>query len=154
MPSRKRRRDRPSAIARVSTTDLMREIERRRGMLGSLRATRDDLTRQLESLNTEIAGIESMDGPGSAPPRRGPGRPKGSGKGGRGRGRDGNKQTLSMLLHSLLRGKTMSVPEMAQAAKKAGYKSKSKNFRMVVGLTILKNRKMFRRVTRGQYTAK
>lgn len=154
MPRRKKRRGRPSAIARTSTADLMKEIERRRGMLGSLRATRDDLADQLESLNAEIAEIESLEGPGSAPPRRGPGRLKGGGKGGRGHGRGGNKQPLSALLHTLLRGRTMSVPEMAQAARKAGYKSQSKNFRMVVGLTILKNRKMFTRVSRGQYTAK
>ena len=48
----------------------------------------------------------------------------------------------------------MSVPEMAEAVKKAGHKSKSKDFRNVVNLTLQKNRKMFERVSRGQYTAK
>jgi hypothetical protein len=154
MPRRKKRRGRPSAIARVSTSNLMKEIERRRGMLGNLRATRDDLTRQLESLNADIDDIESFAGPLSAPAVRGPGRPKGSGKSSRGRGRGGNKKSLSVLLHSLLRGKTMSAPEMAKAAKKAGYKSTSKNFPAVVSLTILKNRKLFKRVSRGKYTTK
>jgi hypothetical protein len=154
MPRRKKRRGRPSAIARTSTADLLKEMERRRGMLGNMHAMRDDLTRQLESLNAEIAEIESLEGSGSASPRRDPGRPKGTGKGGRGRGRGGNEQSLPMRLHTLLRGKTMSVPEMAQAAKKAGHKSKSKNFRTIVSLAILNNRKMFRRVSRGQYTAK
>jgi hypothetical protein len=156
MPRRKKRRGRPSAIARVSTADLMKEMERRRGMLGSLRAMRDDLTRQLESLNAEIAEIESMDVSSAASPRRGPGRPKSSGRGGRGRGRGrgGNEESLSMLLHRLLRGRTMSVPEMAEAARKAGHKSKSKNFPMIVRLAILNNRKMFKRVSRGQYTVK
>lgn len=154
MPRRKKRRGRPSAIARTSTAELMKEIERRRGMLGSLRATRDHLTRQLESINAEIAEIESLDGPSAAPPRGGPDRPKGTGKGGRGRGRSGNEKSLPMVLHSLLRGRTMSVPEMAIAAKKAGHKTKSKNFRTVVGLALFNNRKMFKRVSRGQYTAK
>ena len=48
----------------------------------------------------------------------------------------------------------MTVAEMAEAAKKTGYKSKSKNFRVIVSLTLLKNRKLFKRVARGQYTAK
>jgi hypothetical protein len=135
----------------------MKEMERRRGMLGNMHAMRDDLTRQLESLTAEIAEIESLDGD-TAPARRGPGRPKGSGKGsgrgGRGRGRGGNEQSLPMRLHTLLRGKTMSVPDMAKAAKKAGHKTKSKNFAMVVRLALLSDRKMFKRVSRGQYTAK
>ena len=48
----------------------------------------------------------------------------------------------------------MSVPEMTEAAKRAGHKSKSKNFRNVVALAIITNRKLFKRVARGQYTAK
>jgi hypothetical protein len=48
----------------------------------------------------------------------------------------------------------MGVSEMAEAAKKAGHKSKSKNFRTIVSLALLNNRKMFKRVSRGQYTAK
>jgi hypothetical protein len=43
---------------------------------------------------------------------------------------------------------------MAVAAKKAGHKTKSKNFNTVVGLTLLNHKKMFKRVSRGQYTAK
>jgi hypothetical protein len=75
------------------------------------------------------------------------------GRSGKGRGRGGNEQSLPALLHSLLRDRTMSVREMAHAAKKAGHKSKSKNFRMIVSLALLKNRKMFKRVARGKYTA-
>jgi hypothetical protein len=137
----------------------MKEIERRRGMLGHLHATRDQLTGQLEAVNAEIAEIESIAGQHPAPVHRGPGRPKGSGKRrgpapGPGRGRGGNEQSLTALLHSLLQGKTMSVPEMAAAAKQAGHKSKSKNFRTIVSLAIIKHRNMFKRVSRGQYTAK
>src|SRR5207244_13219216 len=75
-------------------------------------------------------------------------------RGGAGRGRGGNEKSLPTLLHSLLQGKTMSVQEMADAAKKAGHKSKSKNFRMIVSLALLKNPNLFKRVSRGQYTAK
>jgi len=58
------------------------------------------------------------------------------------------------VLQSVLRGKTMNVADMAEAALKAGYKSTSKNFKTVVGLTLLKGKKMFKRVSRGQYTAR
>ena len=47
----------------------------------------------------------------------------------------------------------MSEPKMAEAAKKAGHKSKSKNFRTIVSLALLNHRKMFKRVSRGQHTA-
>ena len=46
------------------------------------------------------------------------------------------------------------IPEMTDAAKRAGHKSKSKNFRNIVALAIITNRKLFKRVARGQYTAK
>ncbi len=62
--------------------------------------------------------------------------------------------SLATVLQSVLRGKTMRVPEMSDAAIRIGYKSKSKNFRNVVALTMLKNKKAFKRVSRGQYTAK
>jgi hypothetical protein len=74
-------------------------------------------------------------------------------RGGRRAGRGDNKDSLPTVLHGLLTGRTMSVPEMADAAKKAGHKSKSKNFRTVVGLALL-NTKRFKRVSRGMYTAR
>jgi hypothetical protein len=44
--------------------------------------------------------------------------------------------------------------EMTEAAKRAGHKSKSKNFRTIVSLPLLSNRKLFKRVARGKYTAR
>ena len=48
----------------------------------------------------------------------------------------------------------MSVPELTDAAKRAGHTSKSKNFRNIVALAIITNRKLFKRVARGQYTTR
>ena len=132
----------------------MAEVERRRSMVGSLVAQRDDLTSQLEAVNAQIAELESIGGMNGLAPRRGPGRPKGSGKGHKRRGRGGNAQSLASVLQSVLRGKTMNVADMAEAALKSGYKSTSKNFKTVVGLTLLKGKNMFKRVSRGQYTSK
>ncbi|MCL4198954.1 MAG: hypothetical protein KJZ69_15810 [Phycisphaerales bacterium] len=60
---------------------------------------------------------------------------------------------LNAALHNLLKGKTMSVSEAADAVQKAGYKSNSANFYTVVNLTLLKRKDLFKRVERGQYTA-
>lgn len=158
--SKSRRRGRPNAIAKLSVTQLMGEIERRRSMAGQLHSRRAQLEQELSVISDELAQLETLGSSKehasvsvSAPKR---GRPKGSGKPGaiRGKGRGGNEKSLSSLLQSLLTGKTMSVPKMAEAVKKSGYKSKSKNFRTIVALTLLKNKKAFKRVARGQYTAK
>ena len=161
MPKRSKRRVRPSALASLPVTSLLGEIDRRRA---NLQQRSDVLATQIATLDEEIADLGSLTGTGvngRVRGRRGPGRPKGSRKrissrrGPKpGRGRGGNEKSLPALLHGLLQGKTMSVPEMAYAAKNAGHKSKSKNFRTIVSLAILNNRKMFKRVSRGQYTAK
>ena len=57
-------------------------------------------------------------------------------------------------LHSLLRGKTLGVAEMSDAVKKSGYKTSSPNFRTIVNAALITNPDKFRRVARGQYTAK
>ena len=48
----------------------------------------------------------------------------------------------------------MSVIEVAEAVLKSGYKSNAANFTSVVNLTLLKRKDLFKRVGRGQYTAK
>lgn len=146
---KQRRRGRPGLLARLSIGQITEEIARRERALLDRRTA---IQTELDSVNAEIAQLGSVAG---GPPRRGPGRPRGKGVAGANTGdRGGNEQSLSALLHSLLRGKTMSVPEMADAAKKAGHKSKSKNFRTIVSLALISHRKMFRRVSRGQYTAR
>lgn len=166
-PKRKRR-GRPSALARLSVADLMREVERRRNMTGDLLAQRDQLQRELDAVNAELDGLETLGGGGIAIPafvRRGPGRPKGSGNkaaagatksDGRRGGRGGNVDSLAGALHRLLQGRTLGVAEMADAVQKAGYKTKSPNFRTIVNAALLAagNKHLFKKVARGQYTAK
>jgi hypothetical protein len=148
-PRRKKRRGRPSVVSRLSVGQIVAELNRRRATLDGLRRQRESLAIQLESLDAQSAEIASLVVVTPTSPRRGPDRPRGTGS-----GRGGNKGSLAALLHSLLKGKTLSVPEMAVAAKKAGHKSKSKKFRTVVGLALLSHRKMFKRVARGQYTSR
>jgi len=153
MPKRHRR---TINLSRLSTREIQAEIERRQAEATTIRSQRDAIARQVAELDKQIA---DLGGDAFLRSRKRRGRPRGSKKKVNGSAagkpsRRGRRGGLADVLHSLLQGKTMSVPEMAQAAKKAGHKTKSKNFRTVVGLTLINHRKMFKRVSRGQYTAK
>jgi hypothetical protein len=159
MPKRKKRRSvrgRPRLLAKLTIDQIQSEIARRRDALMSLRL---ELVSELAGINADLARFGDV---GSPPARRGPGRPRKLaaptgqrlGRGRKGRGRGGNEKSLPALLHSLLQGKTMSIPDLTDAAKKAGHKSKSKKFKTIVALAVFHNPKMFRRVSRGLYTAK
>jgi len=70
------------------------------------------------------------------------------------RGRPRNETSLVGALQKLLTNKTMSVTEMAEAVQKAGYQTSSPNFRTIVNQTLINNPSLFKRIARGQYTAK
>ena len=145
------------ALTAVSTLDLQKELQRRQHDLASLLARRETLESELASLNDEIdmLGGAPTSGRGG---RRGPGRKK-AGRRGRPRGtgkkigkRPKNKMTLQEAMKKVLKGRTLSVTEIAAAVKKAGYKSSSSTFRTIVNQTLIKNPGTFRKVARGQYT--
>ena len=56
-------------------------------------------------------------------------------------------------LAKVLKGKTMGVAEAGEAVKRVGYKTNAANFRTMVNIALIKGGK-FKRVDRGQYTAK
>ena len=58
--------------------------------------------------------------------------------------------SLAAALYQVLTGRTMTVGEMSDAVKAAGYKSSSPNFRTIVNAALIGNPKAFRRVARGQ----
>lgn len=131
-------------------------------MVDQMRRRRDELIIEIESINNELSAFgESSARSGGASwknraGRRGPGRPPGSGAGKR-RGRRPGRRNASSLVESLrgvLSGKTMSVSEVAEQVQKAGYKTTSPNFRTIVNQALLANKNTFRKVSRGQYTAK
>lgn len=131
-------------LAKVSTEMLAEELRRRRRNLGPLTrlltAARErvvELEEQVASLGAEVSQAIS-----SAAGRRGGGK------------RARNEATLVPSLAAVLRGKTMGVTEVAEAVKKAGYKTTSPNFRTIVNQALIKNRDVFKKVKRGQYTAK
>lgn len=79
---------------------------------------------------------------------------RGIGRGAPGRKRPQNDSTLPEALARVLRNKTMSVIDASAAVQKAGYNTSSQNFRVQVNQALLKNTNLFKKVSRGQYTAK
>src|SRR5262245_51006958 len=137
MPRKKNRtggRGRPSALAKFSSGQLMAELDRRRSMVAHFENQRAELQAQLIALDSEIARYGGNGELSEVVKVAGL-------KRGRRAQRDGS---LASVLHSLIKGKTMAVADMVEAAKRAGYRSKSKNFRAVVSLTLLKNARMFK----------
>lgn len=162
------RRGRKSRLASASFADLQNELRRRQEQVQTLITARERLSAELQELEGLIESVGGSDiGLGVVAPmrRRGPGRPPGSGKGRRimrgaapRHGRTGprarNTNSLAESLASVLKGKTMGVSEVAEAVQRAGYKTSSPNFRTIVNQALLSNRGKFKKVARGQYTAK
>ncbi len=147
------RRGRPSVISQITTRDLHAELDRRQGVARTLQSERQGIERQLADLDRQITDLGGL-----VAGRRGrkPGRPAGSTlttvkqQNGRRRARRGS---LADALHTSLAGKTLSVGEALDAIRGAGYKSKSPNLRTMVNQQLSDSRR-FKRVARGQYTAK
>lgn len=133
MPKRAPRR---SNLSRISVEELNRELRRRHGQAGRLVSKRDKLAARLAALDDEIAGLGvTFHG------------------GGVRRTRPRNELTLVDALAKVLDGKTMSVTDVAGAVQAAGYHTTSPSFRTIVNQALIASGK-FKRVGRGQYTAK
>jgi len=134
-------------LAAVPMVDLLKEVQKRQKQLPSLQKRRARLAADLDLLDRVIAALT-----GSSGPRRG--RPRGSGVARvRRKQRAKNKVSLADALVSVMRksGEPTSAPEAAEAVKKVGYKSKAASFRKIVALTLAKDKKRFKRVSRGKY---
>jgi hypothetical protein len=143
----------PRVLGSVSSGALRMELERRAARVGSLLRKERRLLDSLERLREHIHLFGGEPGESAAAPRRGPGRPRGSVSKGRGRRRrPQNEMNLRDALRQTLKGRTMSVTEVAQAVQDAGYKTTSPNFRTIVNQTLIKG-PPFKKVARGKYTA-
>ena len=127
-------------LSGLSVNDLQRELRRRQRRVGTLARKRDRLAAKLDSLNGEIASLGGLvvGRNGSISGRR---RPK-------------NAMSLVEALAKVLHGRTMGVTEVAHAVQKIGYVTTSPSFRTIVNQTLINNNDKFKRVERGQYTAK
>ncbi len=136
------------ALANATVDQIQREVSKRHQRLAK---KRDALLADLEEVEAELDSIAAMTdqpspkrGRRSGPSRTGP------------RRRPKNDKPLPEVLHQVLQGKTLSVGEAVEAVQKAGYKTSSNNFRTIVNQQLIadKNKKLFKKVARGQYTAK
>ena len=65
-----------------------------------------------------------------------------------------NTMSLPEYLVKVLTNTTLGVSEAAEAVKRAGYQTNSPNFRTMVNQALLANKTRFKKIARGQYTAK
>lgn len=138
-----------SGLHAISISDLHAELRRRQRQAMPLVRRRAKIAAKLARLDAELAALGQSIGGGIEPVRRGPGRPPGR-RGPRAKNAVGLVPTMQKVLH----GKTLGVSEAATAVLAAGYRTNSKNFRTVVNQTLLVNKDKFKKVGRGQYTAK
>ncbi|HYE63782.1 MAG TPA: hypothetical protein VD997_17455 [Phycisphaerales bacterium] len=133
-----------SSLSNFPLSQLEAELQRRRQAAGPLQRKRERLLTKLAQIEKQIQAL----GGELDEPRRG----RGGAIPGRRRAR--NEKPLPEALHEVLKGKTMGIAEIAEAVQKAGFKTHSKNFRVMVNIALTKHPKLFKRVGRGQYTTK
>jgi chorismate synthase len=127
---------RPANLAKLSVADLNRELKRRRHGGQSLLRKRTKLMEKVHALDARLRELGmSAGGVSSGGPR-----PR-------------NESNLVEALSSVLKGKTMSVTEVSEAVQKSGYQTTSPNFRTIVNQALIVSGK-FKKISRGQYTAK
>jgi hypothetical protein len=124
---------RNSALSRLPVATIQAEIDRRQRLAAPLQRRRERLAAKVDALDRQIVawGVEVKPLLATRRARNG--------------------STLAETLAKVLKGKTMSVPDAADAVRKAGYQSNSRSFRTQVNIALIKG--PFRRVARGQYTA-
>jgi DNA-binding transcriptional MerR regulator len=165
-----------NAASGLSLNDLRRMLEEKEGQLSGLAERRDELAAELAEVEAELAaaGGAVRRGPGRPPGKRGPGRPKGSGRGpgrppksgrgpgrpkGSGKGKPGRKpgpkgqSELHNAIRAVLKGSAepMKLVDVAAKVKSNGYKTKSKNFGVILGLRLSEMADV-KRVERGVYS--
>lgn len=122
-------------LRRMSIRDLHAEIRRRERVTSGLIRRRNKLAAKLAALDAQIRshGVSVGGGGGGTRPR--------------------NEMNLVESLAKVLKGKTLSVTDAAEAVQAAGYKTSAENFRTIVNQALIKNNKVFKKIDRGQYTA-
>ena len=120
------------SLSQVGTSELARELHRRRSSVGRLARRREKLIAQVAAIDAEMAGLGASPGGERRRPR--------------------NDSNLKQALAGLLTNNPLSVTEAARQVQEAGYRTTSPNFRTIVNQTLLKG--PFKRVSRGVYQTK
>jgi len=133
---------RPSALSKLSFSEINSELRRRQRGVSKLMKKRSTILARIAKIDQEI-----VDAGGSVRAGAGGGMVAGVRK------RPKNAMSLVESLHAALKGKTLSVTDVAEAVQKAGYVTTSPSFRTIVNQALLANRGKFKKVSRGNYTA-
>jgi len=134
-----RARKTDDSLSGIGTAELAAELRRRERSVVSLQRKRDRLLEQLAEVDAQITEAGAMITRAGGVPV--------------GRKRHRNDASLEQALYDLLNGQVMSVTDATHAVQSAGYRTTSPNFRTIVNQTLLKSNR-FKKVARGQYTAK
>jgi len=122
-----------SGVSAMSVDALKSEIKRRARALKTLSRKRARIAAKLANLDAQIEAA------GGSPTSR--------------RGRARNAAPLVPSLVKALGSKAMGVGELTEAVQRSGYRSNAANFRLIVNATLLKHRKVFKKIARGKYAA-
>ena len=123
-----------TSLVKLSDQELTREVSRRRQRVKALTQKRIRLVARIAALDARIghlSGSASRARNGQAGPR--------------------HATSLAETIIMVMGNKTMSVGEVIEAVRAAGYKTDAPSFRVMVNQK-LSNRARFRRVGRGVYT--
>jgi len=125
-----------SSANTMSIQELQAELQRRERGIRKLERRRERLLDELAQVDTELGAVGAL------------------GAGGRIRRRPRNEMNLVDSLAAVLNGKTMSVTDVTREVQKAGYITTAANFRTIVNQALIREKKVFKKISRGQYTAK
>lgn len=124
-----------TGLVGMTVHDLRAELARRQRTLSHLQRRRENLASKLRELDKQIASAGGL-------------------LGGAGRRRPRNEKNLVDALYEVLTGKVLSVTDLSEEVQRKGYMTTSPSFRTIVNQTLINHPDRFKRVARGQYTAK
>jgi hypothetical protein len=125
-----------AGIATIPSSTLRSELRRRETAVRRLERKRSTLLARLARFDQQLRSMGENPG----------------GRGGGGGRRPKNEMTLTEALEKVLKGRTMGVPDIADAVLKSGYRTNSSKFRTQVNIALIKNG--FKRTGRGMYSGK
>ncbi len=120
----------------MSMAEIQAELNRRERGVRKLERRREKLLAELAEIDGQLASVGALSASGGV------------------RRRPRNEMNLVDSLATVLDGKTMSVTEVTGAVQKAGYLTTAANFRTIVNQALIREKKVFKKISRGQYTAR
>ena len=120
----------------MSMADLQAELQRRERGIRKLERRRERLLNELAQVDSELASVGALSAAGGI------------------RRRPRNENNLVDSLAIVLKNKTMSVTDVTAEVQAAGYMTTDANFRTIVNQALIREKKVFKKISRGQYTAK